>query len=84
AANQFYVAVSLATNNATGPDRRGELNGLSTTVSAISTMLSPIICSALFAFTIDGHHTFPFNYNLTFYFLAFSRLVSACMGWNAM
>ena len=45
-------------------------------------MISPIICSALFAFSIDGRHAYPFNYHLTFYLLAFSRLAAACMGWN--
>lgn len=79
---QFLIGLSLALNNATGPDRRGELNGISAMVGSLSRAISPILCSSLFAFSIEGHHPFPFDYRLVFYLLASLRLTVACMGWN--
>ncbi|CAN0591569.1 unnamed protein product, partial [Laminaria digitata] len=69
----------LAINNATGSHRRGELNGLAATVDSFARAISPILCSALFAFSIDGHHPFPFDYHLVFYLLALLRLTVALM-----
>lgn len=82
AAHQYYIGVSLAINNATGPDRRGELNGISLTTSSITRSISPVFFSALFAFSIDGNHPFPFHYHLAFYCIALVRLTVAYMGWN--
>ena len=79
---QFYIGVSLAINNATGPDRRGELNGIVMTTSSVARSLSPVLASALFAFSIDGNHPFPFDYHLAFYCIALVRLTVAWLGWN--
>lgn len=81
AVRQFYVGMSIAINNATGPERRGELNGLSMMVSSFARALAPVACSALFAFSIDGDHPFPFDYHLVFYLLGALRLTVALMGW---
>ena len=72
----------MAINNATGPDRRGELNGIAFTTSCVARSLSPVLFSALFAYSIEGHHPFPFDYHLAFYCTAFVRLTVACLGWN--
>lgn len=82
--HQFFMGVSLAINDATGPDRRGELNGISATVGSFSRAISPIICSALFAFSIVGDRPFPFDYHLVFYLLAVVRLAVAYMGWSTI
>eukprot|EP00904_Undaria_pinnatifida_P000536 jgi/Undpi1/10483/HiC_scaffold_29.g12933.m1 len=42
---QFYVGISVAVNNATGPERRGELNGIEAAVTAFTRALSPVMCS---------------------------------------
>ncbi|CAN0487349.1 unnamed protein product, partial [Scytosiphon promiscuus] len=76
-----YIAVSLAINNATGPDRRGELNGISFTSTCVGRALSPVLFSALFAYSIDGDHPFPFGSHLACYCLALIRLAAAWMGW---
>ena len=72
----------MAINNATGPDRRGELNGISTSVSALAGAFSPMFFSALFAFSIQGDRPSPFNYHLVFYLLGLLRLAAAYMGWS--
>ena len=76
------MGVSLAINNAVGPDRRGELNGISASVGALGKAFSPMFFSALFALSIDGDRPFPFDYHLVFYLLGLLRLTVACMGWN--
>eukprot|EP00904_Undaria_pinnatifida_P000564 jgi/Undpi1/10508/HiC_scaffold_29.g12958.m1 len=78
----FYIGVSLAVNNATGPDRRGEMNGIYMTTTSISRAISPVFASMLFAWSIDVSLPFPFDYHLAFYFLALIRLTVACLGWN--
>eukprot|EP00904_Undaria_pinnatifida_P000540 jgi/Undpi1/10487/HiC_scaffold_29.g12937.m1 len=80
--NMFYIGVALALNNAAEPDRRGELNGISAAGSSLARAISPMICSVLFAFSIDGDHPFPFDYHFAFYLLATLRLAVACMAWN--
>eukprot|EP00904_Undaria_pinnatifida_P005739 jgi/Undpi1/2295/HiC_scaffold_13.g05679.m1 len=80
--NSFYVGISVAVNNATGPERRGELNGIAAAVTAFTKALSPVLCSVLFAFSIDGNKPFPFDYHFVFYLLTVMRLVVAWMGWN--
>lgn len=80
--HQFYIGISLAINNATGPDRRGEINGILNTTTSVARSISTATASALFAYSIDGNHPFPFDYHLAFYCLALIRLTVACLGWN--
>ncbi|CAN0481479.1 unnamed protein product, partial [Scytosiphon promiscuus] len=42
---------------------------------------APVSFSVLFAFSIDGNHSFPFDYHLVFYVLALINLAAACMSW---
>lgn len=84
AAEQFYVGLALTINNATGPERRGEMNGVANTVDSLARIVSPIACASMYAFTNDGEHTYPFDYHFTFYVLTSVRLVAACMGWNTI
>ena len=79
---QFYIGLSLAINNATGPDRRGELNGILMTTTSVARSLSPVCFSALFAYSIDGEHPFPLDYHLAFYCIGLIRPTVAYMGWN--
>ena len=46
--------------------------------------LSRVVFSALFAYSIDGNHPFPFDHHLAFYCVALFRLTVACMGWNRL
>ncbi|CAM9848225.1 unnamed protein product, partial [Laminaria digitata] len=77
--NQFYIGICLAINNATGPDRRGGLNGISLKMSATAKTLSPVFLSALFAYSIEGDHIFPFDVHLAFYCIALVRLTGGIM-----
>ena len=76
--------MSLAINNATEPERRGELNGISFTSSCVARTLSPVVFSALFTYFINGSHPFPFGYHLALYHLALIRFTVVCMGWNRL
>lgn len=51
-------------------------------VTCVGTSISPIIFSALFAFSIDGSHPFPFDYHLVFYVIGTMRLAVAGMAWT--
>ncbi|CAM9662915.1 unnamed protein product, partial [Laminaria digitata] len=82
AKKQFYVGLALTANTATGLDRRGEMNGLSMTCASLGRTISPVVFGWLFTFSINGDHSYPFNYHLGFYFLAFTRLVAAWLGWS--
>ncbi|CAN0439084.1 unnamed protein product, partial [Ascophyllum nodosum] len=64
---QFYIAISLAINNSIDASRRGEVNGLATTISSIGTSAGPIVCSVLFAFSIAAERPFPFDVHLVWY-----------------
>ena len=79
---QFYLGISLAINNATGPSRRGELNGISTALTSLARTISPVVFSAMFAFSIDGSYLFPFDFHLVFYLIGTMRLAVALMAWN--
>lgn len=79
---QFFVGTALAINAATGADRRGELNGISSMITSSTKALSPILCASLFAYSINSDHGFPINHHLAFAFLGSMRLVAACIGWN--
>ena len=79
---QFYLGVALAINKATGPDRRGELNGISSGVGSLANTIAPIIFATLFAFSIDGDRPFPFDYHCAFYSIGAVRLTVAVMAWN--
>ncbi|CAM9790866.1 unnamed protein product, partial [Laminaria digitata] len=74
---QLYVGISLALNNSTGPDRRGELNGISMAMGSLTRAISPVVCLALYAYSIARDYPFPFDYHLVFLFLALVRLVVA-------
>lgn len=79
---QFYVAISLAINNAVEPERRGGANGISMTASSFARVILPVFFAAMFAISIDGDRPSPFDYHLVFYLLASIRLIVACMGWK--
>ncbi|CAN0510515.1 unnamed protein product, partial [Laminaria digitata] len=76
----FFVGTALAINKAV-PDRRGELNGISTTITSVTASASPIISASLFAYSINSGHGFPINHHLAFAMLGSMRLIAACIGW---
>ena len=78
---QFFVGTALAINTST-PDRRGEVNGISTTITSVTRAISPIVSASVFAWSINANHGFPFNHHLVFYLLGAMRLIAACLGWN--
>eukprot|EP00904_Undaria_pinnatifida_P003321 jgi/Undpi1/12990/HiC_scaffold_7.g02654.m1 len=79
--NSFFVGTALAINTAT-PDRVGEINGISTTITSVAKAASPIVSASVFAWSINANHGFPFNHHLIFYLLGTMRLIAACLGWN--
>lgn len=79
---QFFVGTALAINTATGPDRRGELNGISSMITSVMRAASPIVSASLFAYSINSDHGFPINHQLAFAMLGSMRLIAACIGWN--
>lgn len=72
----------MVINNATSRSRRGELNGIATMLSSLARAAGPAACGALFAFSINGDHSFPFDYYFTFIFMALSMVVVSVVGWN--
>lgn len=76
------MGISLTINDAPEPHRRGELNGISMAVGSLASAISPVFFSVLFAFSIDGRHPFPFDYNLVFYVIGTIRLTVAWLAWN--
>lgn len=43
-----------------------------------------LACSALFAFSIDGDHPFPFDVHFVWYILAILRFIVGLLGWNTI
>ena len=74
----------MAINNSIDASRRGEVNGLATTISSIGTAAGPIVCSVLFAFSIAAERPFPFDVHLVWYTAAILRLVVGLLGWNTI
>ncbi|CAM9718217.1 unnamed protein product, partial [Laminaria digitata] len=62
--------MSLAINNAVDPSQRGTINGLSMTLGSLATAAGPIVCSTVFAWSIDRRRPFPFDYHFVFYLFA--------------
>ena len=60
------------------------MNGLSTMMGSLARVISPIVCSSLYAYSINSNQAFPLDYHLVFYLLALVRLSVACMGWNTI
>lgn len=74
----------MTINNACSPDRRGQLNGMASSVASVASAVGPPVWSALFAVSIGGdRHAFPFDFHLTFYLMAALRLAVACYAWDA-
>lgn len=62
--------------------RRGELNGLAMAVASLSNGLAPITCSPVFAWSIDRHRAFPFNFHFVYILLGVGMLGVVRMGWD--
>ena len=76
------MGTALAINTATGADRRGELNGISSMITSVMRAISPVVSASLFAYSINSDHGFPVNHHLAFAMLGSMRLIAACIGWN--
>lgn len=76
------MGTALAINTATGPDRRGELHGISSMISSAVRAVAPIVSASLFAYSINSDHGIPINHHLAFAMLGSMRLIAACIGWN--
>lgn len=81
---QLYVCVVVAMNNATDDSRRGELNGLAATVGSLAQVAGSTVCAALYAFSVDGDRSFPFNHHFAFYIIASVRFAGGYVAWNAI
>ena len=55
---------------------------MSIALTSLARTISPVIFSAMFAFSIDGSHPFPFDFHLVFYLIGTMRLAVAFMAWN--
>lgn len=64
--------------------RRGELNGIATTVGSLAKVLGPPVCSVAFAACINGDHQFPGNVHLIFMAMSSGFLVVAIGGWKSI
>lgn len=84
AGSQVFVNISLTVNNAVSPSRRGELNGVAMAVSSLSKGAAPFICSPIFAWSIDHHRPFPFNFHLIYILLGLGMLGAAIMAWDVV
>lgn len=74
----------MAIGSAVGKARRAELTGISVTAESVVRAISPMACSALFAFSINGNHPYAFDCHSVFYLLAATRLVAGWFGWNTI
>lgn len=81
---QTYISLLLGINNATEEDRRGELNGIATTIGNLARVLGPAVCSAVFAASINVDYHFPLDAHLTFMLMASGMLIVALGGWNSI
>ncbi|CAM9122866.1 unnamed protein product, partial [Scytosiphon promiscuus] len=83
--DSFYTSFTLAINSATLLERRGQLNGLASSVASVASMVGPAIWSAMFAFSVDRRHyhlfglPFPIDFHFTFWLMALLRLAVACL-----
>lgn len=82
--NATYISLLLGINNATEEDRRGELNGIATTIGNLARVLGPAVCSAVFAASINVDYHFPLDAHLTFMLMASGMLIVALGGWNSI
>ncbi|CAN0085422.1 unnamed protein product [Ascophyllum nodosum] len=82
--NAFYIAISLAINNSTDASRRGEINGQAMMINSIGMAAGPIVCSVIFAFSVDAERPFPFDVHLMWYTAAILRFVVGILGWNTI
>lgn len=71
------LAVSLAINNDTRSDRRGELNGVGMSTSSLTRSIVPTLVSACLAFSIDDIRCFPLDSYLALYILGLVKLAFA-------
>ena len=55
---------------------------MSVTIESLVKAISPIACSALFAASIAGNRSYPFDHYFVFYLLASARLLIAFLAWN--
>eukprot|EP00049_Salpingoeca_infusionum_P027046 m.29949 g.29949 ORF g.29949 m.29949 type:complete len:495 (-) comp9220_c1_seq1:2547-4031(-) len=73
-----FISISLLINNSVVSERRGMVNGLAMTCTAIGRLLGPSIGGAAFSWSISSPHTFPFNQSFTFCLFALTFMYS----WN--
>ena len=53
-------------------------------ISSIAMAAGPIVCSVIFAFSIDAERPFPFDVHLIWYIAAILRFVVGILGWNTI
>ena len=76
------MGTALVIDTATGAERRGELNGISSMITSFVEAISPIVSASLFAYSINSNHGLPVNHHLAFAMLGLMRFIAASLGWN--
>ena len=53
-------------------------------INSIGMAAGPIVCSVIFAFSVDAERPFPFDVHLMWYTAAILRFVVGILGWNTI
>lgn len=78
AGNLCSASVSLLMNNVVEGDLRGTLNGLGMTTNSIAKAVGPAIGAVLYAWSLRGGASFPFDFHFVFMLLGIYALLFLC------
>eukprot|EP00796_Vickermania_ingenoplastis_P012209 gene12208-biopygen8942 len=74
ASSVCYNLVHLETARAAPPGTVGSVYGISQSMAVVVRCIVPFLAAPLFAWSISGHHAFPFNH----YFVFFISIIPLC------
>ena len=67
-------SLNLLVNLASPPQHIGQVNGMNSTIAALSRGLGPFILTTIFAWSLGEGHSFPFNFWFGFFLVEFLLL----------
>eukprot|EP00607_Mallomonas_marina_P009123 CAMPEP_0182421688 /NCGR_PEP_ID=MMETSP1167-20130531/7142_1 /TAXON_ID=2988 /ORGANISM="Mallomonas Sp, Strain CCMP3275" /LENGTH=499 /DNA_ID=CAMNT_0024599051 /DNA_START=84 /DNA_END=1583 /DNA_ORIENTATION=- len=75
-----FSSSSLMLNRSVSTDVRATVNGINMTFGSVAKTIGPFIGSYIFAWTIDGDKSYPFDYCFSFFIMGFIGVLSAFIG----
>lgn len=73
--NIYPLTFQMIINASVVPQYLGSINGLMTTAMAVAKAAGPIGFGALFTWSIDSNHSFPFDFHMVFIIIGISLLL---------